>query len=405
MVSVSNLPTKSRIMYSARRSILKADSSNLFGCIASGSSSGGSSLGSRCITDRCDAVQIVQRRSFSTSLLLSAGGKNKIKVSTKGKFKDHRLGGPGMEEAFDIERDLAKPFAMQDVPAVTHLRWAEARKRLNKLRAIKFQMPSLTKYQQPFVPPPNDAHVIVKTHDDMGFHKGKLDSQRPNRKVTIQVNLSKIPELMNSPAAMHKFKLLSGKRWFESEPKSEFDMSDHYSDPNGMVKISCDDYSTRQMNEKWCSNTLDRLIEEATDLESDPMSDIPLDHKPTIQRRHRNKNRPWSVDPTLNTKFPKDWLPDPIKNQLDNYQQIKKSTLLHQKQEMNQVDHELRKLIGWNGIGLAPVGLFSTMNQPLKARVEELVAQRNQIREASDRFGRNSFKEFTEKNPPQLTSA
>jgi hypothetical protein len=85
----------------------------------------------------------IQRRSFSVSHTILAGGKNKIKVSSKGKFKDHRLGGPGMEEAFDIERDLAKPFAMQDVPAVTHLRWAEARKRLNKLRAIKFQMPSL----------------------------------------------------------------------------------------------------------------------------------------------------------------------------------------------------------------------------------------------------------------------
>jgi hypothetical protein len=88
--------------------------------------------------------QDIHRRAFTATPQNQAGGKNKIKVSNKGKFKDHPLGGPGMEEAFDIERDLAKPFAMEDVPAVTHLRWAEARKRLNKLRAIKFQMPELT---------------------------------------------------------------------------------------------------------------------------------------------------------------------------------------------------------------------------------------------------------------------
>lgn len=107
-------------------------------------------------------------RSFVTSHRAEAGGKNKIKVTGKGRLKDHPLGGPGMEEAFDIERDLVKPFAMQDVPAVTHLRWAEARKRLHALRVIKFQMPSLasssshTEFLLPLSPPSSQSSVCKK---------------------------------------------------------------------------------------------------------------------------------------------------------------------------------------------------------------------------------------------------
>ncbi|MBW0507440.1 hypothetical protein O181_047155 [Austropuccinia psidii MF-1] len=318
-------------------------------------------------------------RSFSWTSNVLAGGKNKIKVSGKGRLKDHPLGGPGMEEAFDIERDLSKPFAMQDVPGVTHLRWAEARKRLNALRKIKYQIPSLSKYQQPYVPPPPDAHVIVKVHDDMGFHRGKLDSQRPNRKASIQVNLSKIPQLAQSPAAMHKFKLLSDRRWFAPEPKSEFDLNDHHSDPAGMVKISCDDYSSRSMNERWCSDALDRLIYEATRLDSDPMSDIPLNEKPTIQRRHRKKCRPWAASPEYSPKFPKEWLSDNAQAQLQASQEAKKKVLLYQKKEFSRIAQELRDLIKWDGIGLAPIDLFSRMNDKLKIQVNELVQERRRI--------------------------
>ncbi|PLW38611.1 hypothetical protein PCASD_08235 [Puccinia coronata f. sp. avenae] len=351
--------------------------------------------------------QDIHRRAFTATPQNQAGGKNKIKVSNKGKFKDHPLGGPGMEEAFDIERDLAKPFAMEDVPAVTHLRWAEARKRLNKLRAIKFQIPELTKYQQPFVPPPPEAHVIVRTQDDMGFHRGQLDTQRPNKKASIQVNLSKIPELTRSKEAMHKFKLLSGKRWFESEPKSQFDLNDHYDDPEGMVKISCDDYPTAALNQKWCSDTLDRLIKEATDLQADPMSDIPLDSKTTLQRRHRNRHRPWSIDDhNLHTKFPKEWLPDPIRIKLDQSQEIKKSTLLNQKEKLLKIDNQIRQLINWNGLGLTPTKtFFASLNPKVKSELDQLLNERNRIRDMSAHFDRHYLPNFMSGNSPHLSPA
>ncbi|KAI8459526.1 mitochondrial ribosomal subunit protein-domain-containing protein [Phakopsora pachyrhizi] len=327
-----------------------------------------------------------QIRSFGSSYPTQAGGKNKIKVSGKGKLKDHRLGGPGMEEVFDIERDLAKPFAMQDVPGVTHLRWDEARRRLKALRMIKYQMPLLAKHKQPFVPPPPEAHVIVKTHDDLGFCHGKKDSQRPNQKVTIQVNLSKLKVLRDSAGGLHKFKLLSGRRWFAPKPKSELDLNDHYDDPDGMVKISCDRFSNRFMNERWCSDTLDRLLEESVRLGDDSMDDIPLDDRVTLRRRKRDKNRPWTVNPEHSPKFPKQWLTDKAIEKIDRIHDFKKAVLIQQKAKLLKADQELRGLIKWDGVGVAPVGMFERMDQDLSQKVEEIVERRKSIRDLTSFF-------------------
>lgn len=51
-----------------------------------------------------------------------------------------------------------------------------------------------------------------------------------------------------SKKAQHKFKLLLGQRWNPDD---------------NSVKISCDDFPTFNMNAKWCSDVLDKLIAEA----------------------------------------------------------------------------------------------------------------------------------------------
>ncbi|KNZ60102.1 hypothetical protein VP01_160g10 [Puccinia sorghi] len=328
-----------------------------------------------------------------------------IKVSNKGKFKDHPLGGPGMEEVFDMERDLAKPFAMQDVPAVTHLHWAQARNRLNKLRTISFQMPLLTKYQQPFVPPPPEAHVIVRTQDDMGFHRGKQDSQRGNKKASIRVNISQIPALRESGEAMHKFKLLSGGRWYATEGRSEWDMSSHDGDPEGMVKISCDDYGSLWMNQKWCSDTLDRLIAEASDPSRDPMSDIPLDLRPTLKRLHRKKHRPWATNPAHQSpKFPTEWLPDTIQHGLQQAQQTKLSIMKEQKLARDRLDAQIRALLHWDGMGIPPTNLFANLSTKTKEELNLLLAKRAQIRDLSSHLDRHFLPTFLATTLPTPTS-
>jgi small subunit ribosomal protein S35 len=52
----------------------------------------------------------------------------------------------------------------------------------------------------------------------------------------------------NNNPAQHKFKLLAGERWDENKM---------------MFKISCEKFPTFNMNSKWCSDALDRLIEAA----------------------------------------------------------------------------------------------------------------------------------------------
>lgn len=322
----------------------------------------------------------IHPRHFATSAISLAGGKNKIKVSGKGRLKDHPLGGPGMEEAFDIERDLVKPFAMQDVPGVTHLRWAEARKRLHALRVIKFQMPSLAKFRQPFVPPSPDAHLIVKTHDDMDFHYGQADSQRPNRKVTVKLNLSRFPKLIESPEAMHKIKLLAGIRWTAPSIRSSFDTNEHYDDPNGSITIACDKYPTRAMNERWCSETVDRLLTAATSPNTDKMTDIPLDFRPSERRRIRNSRQPWKAKGDSAVRFPLEWLTPTVRAQLEANQANKISVKQNCRQALARSDQELRELVKWDGIGLAPIGLFDRLGPVEKKRLNEIIEERSQLR-------------------------
>lgn len=68
-----------------------------------------------------------------------------------------------------------------------------------------------------------------------------------SRKVSITFKASALPPL-ETEAQQHKFKLLCGPRWNA--------LTDE-------VKISCELFPTPEMNEKWCSDALDRLIKEA----------------------------------------------------------------------------------------------------------------------------------------------
>lgn len=90
------------------------------------------------------------RRAFSSSPRALAGGKSKIKMTKSSSgTKTHRMGGMTLADAFDMDEDL-QPYLGDDVPAVTHDQWEEARERLKGLRLIKYQMPGL---QRPCLSP------------------------------------------------------------------------------------------------------------------------------------------------------------------------------------------------------------------------------------------------------------
>ena len=64
--------------------------------------------------------------------------------------------------------------------------------------------------------------------------------------MSITLPVARLP--LSSDAARHKFKLIAGPRW--DSDKDE-------------LKIACELFPTDRMNEKWCSDMLDRMVAEA----------------------------------------------------------------------------------------------------------------------------------------------
>lgn len=105
-----------------------------------------------------------------------------------------------------------------------------------------------------------------------------------SRKVVLTAAIGSLP--LSSPAALHKFKLIAGPRWDSSKDE---------------LKISCELFPVGSMNEKWCSDTLDKMIAAAEvrgtpasiveltgqDM-TDPMADIPLDTRATDARLRKS---------------------------------------------------------------------------------------------------------------------
>lgn len=67
-----------------------------------------------------------------------------------------------------------------------------------------------------------------------------------DRKVSITFPVARLP--LSSDAARHKLKLIAGPRWDSVRDE---------------IKISCELFPTDKMNEKWCSDMVDRMIVEA----------------------------------------------------------------------------------------------------------------------------------------------
>lgn len=221
---------------------------------------------------------------------------------------------------------------------------------------------------------------MVKTHDDMDFHHGQAESQRPNRKVTVKLNLSRFPVLAASPEAMHRIKLLAGSRWTAPRLRSPFDTHDHYDDPHGSVTIACDKYPNRAMNERWCSETVDRLLAAATTPDAEDMSDIPIDLRPSLQRQRRRARQPWKAKGEAAVRFPLEWLTPSARAELETNQANQISNAQKYKQALTRSDVELRQLVKWDGIGLAPIGLFDKLDQVAKDRLSQLIDERSRLR-------------------------
>lgn len=95
-------------------------------------------------------------------------------------------------------------------------------------------------FRQKFLKPRPESFIRVRHQ----HYQGELHPA--SRKVDISFQIDSVP--LSSPAARHKFALLCGPRLNHA---------------TGEVKIACERFPTEQMNEKWCSDVLDKMVKEA----------------------------------------------------------------------------------------------------------------------------------------------
>ncbi|KAK4705347.1 small subunit ribosomal protein S35, partial [Phenoliferia sp. Uapishka_3] len=160
----------------------------------------------------------------------------------------------------------------------TILKLETRRQFLHYLRLEQYQFKDLVQFRKSFHKP-TAAQVVKVRHQ---HYQGEVHPA--DRKVSVTFPVSRLP--LSSDAARHKFKLIAGPRW--DSDKDE-------------VKIACELFPTDRMNEKWCSDVLDKMIKEAEDT-TDSMADIPLDTRPTDARRKGKRIV------TLRD-YPSEWLP------------------------------------------------------------------------------------------------
>lgn len=100
--------------------------------------------------------------------------------------------------------------------------------------------PRTVQLRQKFVKPTASQILLVRTQHYQG------EEHPAARKAVLSFSAADIP--LASPAEHHKFRLIAGSRW-----DSDADT----------IKISCELFPTVKMNEKWCSDVLDKMVSEA----------------------------------------------------------------------------------------------------------------------------------------------
>ncbi|GAA5996332.1 mitochondrial 37S ribosomal protein mS35 RSM24 [Rhodotorula paludigena] len=177
----------------------------------------------------------------------------------------------------------------------TLLKLDKQRQILHYLRLEQLQFKDLVAFRQPFVPPSPSAVVQVRHQHYQG------EPHPASRKVTLSVPVSALP--LRTPQQTHKLKLLAGARW--TPPLPGAGTRQQGKKDEGTLKIACELFPSERMNEKWCSDTLDKLLAAARDAK-DTFADIPLDPRPA--RARLAKSRKLKRNISLRD-FPQEWLP------------------------------------------------------------------------------------------------
>lgn len=121
-----------------------------------------------------------------------------------------------------------------------------------------------TAFRQPYNPPDKSSFLRFR------FQHYQGEEHPASRKVVLSVPVSTLFETgaLRTPQARHKFLLLAGSR-YDSMAGRKHETQQTASDGEasnkslGEVNISCELMPSERQNMKWCSDVLDKLIEEA----------------------------------------------------------------------------------------------------------------------------------------------
>ncbi|KWU46479.1 hypothetical protein RHOSPDRAFT_15122 [Rhodotorula sp. JG-1b] len=205
----------------------------------------------------------------------------------------------------DMTANMTQPFEF-GLTRPTILKMEKQRQLLHYLRLEQMQFKDLVAFRKPFTPP--SAREVVQVR-----HQHYQGEDHPAaRKVVLTVPVASLP--LKTPAAVHKLQLLAGARWEPPVPEAlrlksykgkERSLAPEGKEDQGTLKIACELFPASRMNEKWCSDTLDKLLAEANNAK-DTFADVPLDLRQA--RAKLLKSRKLRRNISL-AQFPKEWLP------------------------------------------------------------------------------------------------
>jgi small subunit ribosomal protein S35 len=110
-------------------------------------------------------------------------------------------------------------------------------------------------FRKPFIPPTSTTPLVIRSVN-FGGEQHPLTAKR-----TVVVPIAHLP--LRNEVAIHRAKLLAGVRWTPDPPRDSGISTDENASKHGFIKISCEDFPRANMNLKWISDTVDKLVREA----------------------------------------------------------------------------------------------------------------------------------------------
>lgn len=211
------------------------------------------------------------------------------------------------------------PFQFDDMPKAGYLRLERQRQLLAYYRLMANEFPKLAEMSEPFTPPPASHIATYK------FTHFQGEPHPASAKVVLTLDIGQLwaSKTLSSPIALHKFLLIAGARWQPPSPAWVEQWNAARAEPAklealvqsghlGTLKMASDTYPHESQNMKWCSDTLDAMIQAAQvrhpttphSQTAPTMEDVPLDVRPYIKSPGRGPRHARATK----DDFPAEWL-------------------------------------------------------------------------------------------------